>query len=77
MSPAQQVLVKGVEITNVELSDIIKFIGDQFHTIEGKIAEVATFANYEMDNHRVSYKYIYNIDTFLYLILNTCAGSKR
>lgn len=52
MSPAQQVLVKGVEITSTKLPEIIKFVGDQFHIIEGKIAEVATFAYDQMDSER-------------------------
>ncbi|KAL3289661.1 hypothetical protein HHI36_023069 [Cryptolaemus montrouzieri] len=49
MSPAQQVLVKGVEITINNLPDIIKFVGEQFRVIEGKIADVTSLAYDQMD----------------------------
>lgn len=44
MSPAQQVLVKGVKITDTSLEEIIKYVEKQFHLLQKKIADVAAAA---------------------------------
>lgn len=41
MSPAQQVLVKCVKITKENVSEIIHYVENQFHLLEGKIADVS------------------------------------
>lgn len=41
MSPAQQVLVKGVQITSDNIAEIIQYVENQFHLLEGKIADVS------------------------------------
>ncbi|XP_008200755.1 KICSTOR complex protein SZT2 isoform X3 [Tribolium castaneum] len=45
MSPAQQVLVKGVQITSTNLHEIVAFVQSQFHVLEGKIADVTAMVH--------------------------------
>ncbi|KAJ3640250.1 hypothetical protein Zmor_003559 [Zophobas morio] len=45
MSPAQQVLVKGVQITSSNLQEIVSFVQNQFHLLEGKIADVTAMVH--------------------------------
>ncbi|KAJ8945629.1 hypothetical protein NQ314_009160 [Rhamnusium bicolor] len=44
MSPAQQVLVKGVQVTPSNISEIIDYVEKHFHLLEGKIADAAAVA---------------------------------
>ncbi|KAJ8966991.1 hypothetical protein NQ317_011192 [Molorchus minor] len=53
MSPAQQVLVKGVQITQNNISTIIKYVEEQFHLLERRIAEVSATALDQIDFQRV------------------------
>ncbi|CAH0562057.1 unnamed protein product [Brassicogethes aeneus] len=52
MSPAQQVLVKGVQISSSNLNYIISYIEKQFHLLEGKIADVSVVAHEQLDIQR-------------------------
>lgn len=54
MSPAQQVLVKGVLITLSNLYEVIKYVEKQFHVLEGKIADVSAAALHQLDCQSVS-----------------------
>lgn len=54
MSPAQQVLVKGVQVTTKNLQEIIHLVEVQFHLLENKIAHVSALAHDQMDLQRVS-----------------------
>lgn len=56
MSPAQQVLVKGVQITKRNLQEIISLVQIQFHSLENRIAQVSALAHDQMDTQRVSKK---------------------
>lgn len=53
MSPAQQVLVKGVHVTSKNLTNVIKLIETQFHVLEKKIAHVSAVAHEQMDQQGV------------------------
>ncbi|CAH1982611.1 unnamed protein product [Acanthoscelides obtectus] len=44
MSPAQQVLVKGVLLTPDNQNEVIKYVEKQFHLLEGKLADVSATA---------------------------------
>lgn len=54
MSPAQQVLVKGVQITQNNMYEIIKYVENQFHLLEGKIADVSAASLDQLSTQRVS-----------------------
>lgn len=54
MSPAQQVLVKGVQITQENLSEIVRYVEKQFHLLEGKIADVSAASLEQLNVQRVS-----------------------
>lgn len=54
MSPAQQVLVKGVQVTTNNLHEIINLVQIQFHLLENRIAHVSALAHDQMDSQRVS-----------------------
>lgn len=53
MSPAQQVLVKGVQITSTNLHEIITFVQNQFHLLEGKIADVTAMVHDQNERQKV------------------------
>lgn len=55
MSPAQQVLVKGVQITQSNLAEIIQYVENQFHLLEGKIADVSAASLDQLSSQRVSF----------------------
>lgn len=55
MSPAQQVLVKGVEVTIKNLQEIVRSVEIQFHLLENRIAHVSALAHDQMDLQRVSW----------------------
>ena len=44
ISPAQQVILKGIQVTPQNLGEIIKCVETHFHMLEGKIADVCTQA---------------------------------
>ncbi|CAG9828371.1 unnamed protein product [Diabrotica balteata] len=52
LSPAQQVLVKGVQITVNNLKEILKYVERQFHILEEKIADVCSKALDHLDSQR-------------------------
>lgn len=54
MTPAQQVLVKGVQLSLANLYDIIQYIEEQFHLLENKIADVVALALDQMEFQTVS-----------------------
>lgn len=54
MSPAQQVLVKGVQITQSNIAEIIQYVENQFHLLEGKIADVSAASLDQLSSQRVS-----------------------
>lgn len=54
MSPAQQVLVKGVQVTTKNLQEIIHLVQVQFNLLENRIAQVSALAHDQMDSQRVS-----------------------
>lgn len=58
ISPAQQVLVKGVQISSQNVHDIIYSVQTQFHYIEGRIAHMSDLAYEQIDKHMVTYIYI-------------------
>ncbi|XP_017776135.1 PREDICTED: protein SZT2-like [Nicrophorus vespilloides] len=49
ISPAQQVIVKGVRVSSHNIQEIIKLVQVQFHHLEGKIAEVSAKAYDQID----------------------------
>uniref|UniRef100_A0A1Y1NFY9 Protein SZT2 n=1 Tax=Photinus pyralis TaxID=7054 RepID=A0A1Y1NFY9_PHOPY len=49
MSPAQQVLVEGVQITAKNVHEIINLIEGQFHFLEERIAQVSAIAHDEIE----------------------------
>ncbi|GJQ67112.1 hypothetical protein Trydic_g21981 [Trypoxylus dichotomus] len=51
ISPAQQVLVKGVQISSQNVHDIIYSVQTQFHYIEGRIAHMSDLAYEQIDRH--------------------------
>lgn len=53
MSPAQQVLVKGVKISSQNLQEIISLIENQFYFLEGRIARVSSMAHDEVELQKV------------------------
>lgn len=53
ISPAQQVLVKGVQISSRNVNDIIYSVQTQFHYIEGRIAHMSDLAYEQIDRHMV------------------------
>lgn len=55
MSPAQQVLVKGVQICLDNLSEIVKYVENQFHLLEKKIADVSAASLDQLYIQRVSF----------------------
>lgn len=55
MSPAQQVLVKGVKVSSRNVHEIINLIESQFHYLEGRIAQVSALAHDEIEIQRVNY----------------------
>lgn len=54
MTPAQQVLVKGVQLSLDNLADIIDYIEEQFHILENKIADVVALALDQIELQTVS-----------------------
>lgn len=54
MSPAQQVLVKGVQVTTKNLQEIINLVQVQFVQLENRIAHVSGLVQDQMDSQRVS-----------------------
>ena len=54
MSPAQQVLVKGVQITSSNLQEIVSFVQNQFHLLEGKIADVTAMVHDQDEFQKVT-----------------------
>lgn len=65
MSPAQQVLIKGVQVTQSNLNEIINYVAKQFHLLEGKIADVTAMSLDQIEFHRVS-----EVTCFLILFQN-------
>jgi hypothetical protein len=53
MSPAQQVLVKGVQISSSNLQEILSFVENQFHLLEGKIADVTAMVHDQNEFQKV------------------------
>ncbi|CAH1153732.1 unnamed protein product [Phaedon cochleariae] len=52
LSPAQQVLVKGVRISPDNLKEIVSYVEKQFHLLEEKIADVSAAALDQLDFQR-------------------------
>nr|XP_023016879.1 KICSTOR complex protein SZT2-like [Leptinotarsa decemlineata] len=52
LSPAQQVLVKGVRISQSNLKEIVKYVEKQFHLLEERIADVSAAALDQLDFQR-------------------------
>lgn len=59
MSPAQQVLVKGVQITFSNIHEIISYVQKQFHLLEGKIADVTAKVHDQNENQKVGSIFIW------------------
>lgn len=59
MSPAQQVLVKGVQVTSKNVQEVIKLVETQFHILEGRIAHISAMAHEQIDQQKVCYEQIY------------------
>lgn len=55
MSPAQQVLVKGVQICQSNLQEVIAFVESQFHLLEGKIADVSATVHEQNETQKVGF----------------------
>ncbi|KAG5885699.1 hypothetical protein JTB14_002313 [Gonioctena quinquepunctata] len=53
LSPAQQVLVKGVRISTENLADTVRYVEKQFHILEEKIADVSAAVLDQLDFQRV------------------------
>lgn len=53
MSPAQQVLIKGVQVTTKNLHEIVSSVETQFHTLENRIAHVSGLAHDQIDMQKV------------------------
>lgn len=49
MSPAQQVLVKGVQITSKNVHEIINLVATQFSQLEDRISHVSALAHDQLD----------------------------
>jgi hypothetical protein len=56
MSPAQQVLVKGVQISSSNLQEILSFVENQFHLLEGKIADVTAMVHDQNEFQKMQYE---------------------
>lgn len=54
ITPAQQVILKGIQMTPRNVNEIIKRVETHFHVLQGKIAEACMQALEKIDNHRVS-----------------------
>ncbi|KAJ8923504.1 hypothetical protein NQ315_010082 [Exocentrus adspersus] len=52
MSPAQQVLVKGVQVSQNNLNEVIDYVEKQFHLLERKIADVSAMALDQIELHK-------------------------
>ncbi|KAF5294731.1 hypothetical protein FQA39_LY00215 [Lamprigera yunnana] len=52
MSPAQQVLVEGVVITEKNIQEILQLIEDQFNFLEGRIAHVSAMLHDEIESQQ-------------------------
>ena len=55
ISPAQQVLIKGVQISSQNVQDVISSVQSQFNYIEGRIAHMSVLAYDQIDNQMVSF----------------------
>lgn len=53
ISPAQQVLVKGVKVSSHNMEEIISLVQKHFHILEGRIAVVSTLAYDQIDSQIV------------------------
>lgn len=49
ISPAQQVLVKGVQVSSRNMQEVINLVQKHFHILEGRIAHVSAMAYDQMD----------------------------
>lgn len=54
ITPAQQVILKGIQMTPRNLNEIIKCVETHFYMIENKIAEACMQAIEKIEAHRVS-----------------------
>lgn len=71
MSPAQQVLVKGVQMTTDNLEEIINFVVEQFNLLEGKIADVSAMVHDQNEFQKVSHFY------FQVFLINSLIGENN
>ncbi|XP_048517774.1 KICSTOR complex protein SZT2 isoform X3 [Dendroctonus ponderosae] len=55
ITPAQQVILKGIQMTPHNVYEIIKCVETHFHILQGKIAEACMQALEKIENHRASH----------------------
>lgn len=49
ISPAQQVLVKGVQVSSHNMKEVISSVEKHFHILESRIAQVSALAYEQID----------------------------
>lgn len=53
VSPAQQVLIQGVEVSMCNIMRTVELVKSKFHFLEGRIAHVSALAHDKMEAQRV------------------------